>query len=746
LSGKRELMTDNRTPIDSTSSADDRLLRAIVRLEQLSSDCFEVILEHLPARGLIDIDLDTLHEEVLEKIAVGLGSALSEYCRNEPVPVLFVAPNYRQLTGSLRPHSATNGTQRTANHAMAATYVDRYGRLVGTSNPDINAVFLPVAYWMRLLYERQLEELGPSRSVYHLLGFSGWMERCGRLTRDGTPVIAIHFCLANDGGDEGGAQALEASPEAEDRSRQVGVLDVHFPPSTTHRSIIDEFRRQLEVAKCRFVPWGQSGRIPARDSRCSSPTPELGLPPLPLITDATGKVGSDVPDEVKNAGTHLFASLFYSNFRDPCSDDGWESATSRAAFILRITDPDRDTEAQLPDDYLKLVRATECLTFEHLYTLLLNPGVSLDPRTERRAAALGTFNLHADRPIAHEFLAVVRTCVESIYGMLRGIEEWEEALAAGRAEIAETFAHEIKDLPVNLENLITKLHWPASRGAPPQLFTVTRNAEACDSSAFGTLVLNDACPDRIATNLGVCFHVDAAWDIASLIRLWCQADDHYDMAEWLGLNGAITLSELVDRVWGRSARLLILASPFAGNFSRRAASAVVWAEEQFRDLDEATANIARCGLYVRLGGALADADLGQLFPPYKQPWFCRLLLAILRDYARFSPLGRPVIATAEAPSADTWKLLIGPGDEERPSALRSRDMENLSRFRKEAQRRNVSREGGTLAVVRRCMKCLNTSDKPTVNRRPTMGKDDLGCVGWELEFELPSESDYRRTR
>jgi hypothetical protein len=165
--------------------------------------------------------------------------------------------------------------------------------------------------------------------------------------------------------------------------------------------------------------------------------------------------------EIANA---LFSVFFYSNFCDPgqIKPDWIESLDTMATRVGIREDPICEQLLAMAAGYASDCKAAReghsagdnILTFPHYYALILNPAIAFEipesgatPFLEAsHSAPMGTINIYTRVPVPAALISMFRLSLQSIYLLLRDLEEWQEATVAGRLRESTIIAHQSQDL------------------------------------------------------------------------------------------------------------------------------------------------------------------------------------------------------------------------------------------------------------------------------------------------------------
>jgi hypothetical protein len=246
-----------------------------------------------------------------------------------------------------------------------------------------------------------------------------------------------------------------------------------------------------------------------------------------------------------------------------------------------------------------------------------------------------------------QFQGVVRRAMEIEVGELLV----DQAEKKGQEETAANFAHELKRVSANLANFA-----PDSRtlidGIPLVQITNDKSSVNPEKAQYGTILLRSDLPSEVSDNIGLCFYPQGVRDIANLMTLWCQAESGADLRTLLGIRQRAgwggNLEYMLCEVWKCSLRLLPLAGDRQFDYASEAPSEsnCERLKSQLHRFSSAPALALKAGLNFIVNGSGKTLN-PERYSPGDIGWLGRALLAILRDYARFTAPPADILATVE---------------------------------------------------------------------------------------------------
>ncbi len=393
----------------------EKLETAILRLEKLTRDCHKLAEEYWKKGDRESKTFRSLEDKTAEKIAVCIAEILYEESGR-----VFVAPRYR-------PRAKISDENLKPAYTDFEKFAEDFGQLaeggLAGANPVPPTQFMPVAFWNYHIYEKPIVILGPDGNINEvkISGFAGWTKDhfLGQSPNySENPIFGFHFSLTD---------ISESKPS--------GLLHFKIPQSLTPSEITEYFLSECNK-KVKFY---------------GGPEKEIDFP---VITGVKNLPEPNAESIVKT----IFSTLFYSNFKrsdlnnyvlaggkelniELCNPENPLSSTPKAYKSIM------DAATYLYNEYYAYTHQagdTDPLAFHHYYAFMLNPSINFG---NNDGAAIGTVNVYTDIQIPTLHTALIRKHIESIYHLLREIEDWEEATIKGAysafVHIDDALGHEV---------------------------------------------------------------------------------------------------------------------------------------------------------------------------------------------------------------------------------------------------------------------------------------------------------------
>ncbi|MBK5275589.1 MAG: hypothetical protein JJE30_11125 [Desulfuromonadales bacterium] len=419
-----------------------QLEKAILRLERLTRDCFELAKAYWVNGNRDASKYRKMENETAEKIA----QCIAEVIYEDREGRVFVAPRYRG-TGTFKekPGEGThyNESSEDSKRMKINKFASDFGRLAVKNSAGVIIVppnqFMPVAFWNYHLYEKPIEiQIAAGVTIpLEFSGFSGWTAQHGFLghgvEKTASPIFGFHFKLTDS-----------SAPIAE---FQHGLLHFCLPRNTPRSKVTEAFKDAFYNDSNYFYRGAQQD-VSKEEKH-----------PFPVIYGTNDLPESD-RKTAERVGEAIFSTLFYSNFKR----HGLADWSDLLKLGIEINDSDGEKHDDLPklvhrslteaaeylfSEYLKFAPKEEesNLAFDHYYAFLLNPSLNFSKNEKMKDSAIGTVNVYTDEPIPPLLAALIRKHIESIYHFLREIEDWEEATIEGAdsafVRMNEAMGHEV---------------------------------------------------------------------------------------------------------------------------------------------------------------------------------------------------------------------------------------------------------------------------------------------------------------